>query len=96
MDDEETGENHLSVALANERFEDFGKENMSRYEFDVEFKLDHTELQLWPRWTKNIRTHTKVREVKKYPNWVVRSFAGCPVWEEFKITNEEMYFMTPL
>ena len=69
---------------------------MIRDEFDVEYTLDHTELQLWPRWIKSIRTYTKVREVKNYPNWVVRSFAGGPVWEEFQITKEEMHFMTPL
>ena len=95
MEYEESGENHLSVALANESFEDFGKAKMTRYEFDVEFRLDHTELQLWLRWTKNIRTHTTAREVNNYPNWGARSYPGGPVWEEFKITNEEMHFMTP-
>ena len=48
------------------------------------------------RQRKKASEKGKVREVKSYPNWVVRSFAGGPVWEEFKITNEEMHFMTPL
>ena len=69
---------------------------MTRYEFDVEFRLDETELLMWPRWVRSIRANTKIKEVKTYPNWVVRNFAGGPVWEEFKITNEEMHFMTPL
>ena len=94
--DEEMSKHHLRTALANESFEELGKGKMTRYEFDVEFTLDETELLMWPRWVRSIRENTKVKEVKTYPNWVVRNFARGPVWEEFKMTNEEMHFMTPL
>ena len=54
MEEEKLAENHLSVALASESFEKFCKGNMTRYEYDVEFRLDHTDLQLWPKWTRSI------------------------------------------
>ena len=85
----------LRTTLANESHKELDKGTIIWHELDVEFRLDETELLLWPRWIRSIRANTKVKEVKTYPNWVFRNFAGGPVWEEFKITNEEMHFMTP-
>ena len=68
---------------------------MTRSNHDVTFKLDNSDLMVWPRWVRSIPPQTKVAIVKNYREWQVRDRVNGPVWHEFLIDKDEKLFVTP-